>query len=58
MIEKNAMMSLDTYCPAQTILFLNTPCTELAAAGAIRGTRQTNIYAGVATNVDQHCQPA
>ncbi|MBB5331127.1 hypothetical protein HDF14_004765 [Edaphobacter lichenicola] len=58
MIEKNAIMSLDTYSPAQTILFLNTPCTEFAVTGAIRGTGQTNIYAGVATNVDQHCQPA
>jgi hypothetical protein len=51
-------MSLDTYSPAQTILFLNTPCTELAVAEAIRGTRQINIYAGVATNVDKYCQPS
>jgi hypothetical protein len=51
-------MSLDTYSPAQTILILNTLCTELATGKAIRCTRQTNIYAGVATNVNKRCQPA
>jgi hypothetical protein len=45
-------MTLDTYCPAQTILILDTRCPESAASGSIRGIRQTNIYAGVATNVD------
>jgi hypothetical protein len=45
-------MQLDIYSPAQTILILNTLCTEIAAAEAFRCTRQTNIYAGVATNVD------